>query len=909
MRIVVILLLLAMVITGSVQYIDIAFAQDEITNYTVKFETDGNASVKSDKVSTDTFVLPEITVNSGYEFSYAVADEEVAKQEAGYKFSESEFLALKGTDFGQDTTIKLNFILTDNDTQKSIGVVKDAEYDGIEGGALRTMSAPEPDKVPTVLNNEYDKLPANYVCIDQSLRVEEAEVVNTMPGVELVYGYPGRNSVSKQYFYSYHGTVKYGKSNRTSKANAVTQRNEIPGKLVLTWKDKAILSDETKADVRLTVEDVYCNIGQKKSTKISNSDKVFLPIVGNASSGRIQLLLNTPRTSIDTNSASSEFVTGATCQTRRKATFEILRNGEPLDAAKYPYMLMGFQDLDVQDHSIASGKGRTAVYNGTYAEGVTLLDGWFSPVVLAAKSSSNKAMQSTVNTRMIDGHLNIKGDGAKFTELEKATGLTEDYNTYYGGFVAASVPAKTSFYWYGSNGTGGNCTCTVIGSHPTVAVKGKRTTCDAAGNVLEEDGGSLVRLDDGKTFDDVSMNGEFKNKTYVMNSSVQYKYEAKEGYRVKSLKLDGEEVPVDESGLYTFEKLNKNPLPERDPKTGAVLAASASSSYSIEVVYEKIAMPEFVVKKTANKDKVKVGDKGKIQFTIEVSQSCNGAAQGEYEGTDNLAEGALKVAEDSISTEVTGSGVGTAQLDNGGLHINYKTDEGETGKLKVTYEATIDWDKFSKIRNASTHETLTEKDSLRGVITNCIDDAHWSIDTYSNLELTKTISGDLCDKTKQFEFIVNLAGLEPGKSYGVSVNECSELEGDNASEIVADNYGKAEALIKMRGGGKAVIEGIPFGTEYKIIEEVSDHVASFEIAGSGDAPVYTSQKKSNSANFTRLATEMERVDAGDGDVTIAYTNTKNSAVISGVPDMFKPYMAGAGGMAILLAGLAMMAMV
>lgn len=904
MRVIVWFLTTAMLLVASLQYMQPVMAIEEEPVYIVRFIAEDGIKLDAEEVSTDAFQVPELTVEEGYELSCITSDAPIGNYEQGYEFSWEEVGALTGQDFTSDTELTLHATEIPSDVPNDADDIDAQAVSEEPQSEVATEEVEVPEDMPVVEHNTYDKLRANYVEIEGGLNLEDAEVTNTMPNVKLEYGYPGTSRSVKMHFFAYHGTVKYGKANRTATTDASTTRNPISGKLVLMWRNKAVMSDGSRGDVKVTVEDVYCNIGKRTSSKISDSDKVYLPIIGSNSSGKLRLLLNTPRTDISNNSGSSDYVTGATCQTRRKVTIQILKDGEALDRTKYPYMLLGFTDIDVEDHSIASGKDMATQYSGTYAEGVTLLDGWYSPVVLANSSSCNKAMQSMVTSRILDGHLNIKGDGEKYQELLEATGDGKDHDTYYGGFVAACNPAETSFYWYGSNGTAGNSTETLIANHPTVSVMGKRTTYDVDGNALDEDGGSMLRVTGAETKDDVSGNGKYVTKTYVMNSTVDYLITPNEGYYVKSVMVDGERVAFDkDGGVYRFERLNKNPLPDRDPKTGTILAASASSRYQIEVTFAKENLPKYRISKSADKSLVQIGDNSEIEYTININQTEGHAKSGTYTSVDNLAEGCLKIVPDSIKTEFTSDGTGAAEITEDGLAVTFNSAEVYLSSMKISYRAVVDWDRFEELyREASegSSSSITRADALNGYITNVIGEESWKLQTIGNINLSKKVEGDLRDETKWFEMTVSLKNLKPGESYRCDLNSKAEMPDSDNKRYTADADGTAEVRFKIRGGGEATLYNLPYGTRYTVTEEVSDHVASYEVSGNGSKPVIASAAGKNEVNFKRLSTEEECLDAYDGEVSIKYTNAKNAIPITGIIDSINTYViAGIGGLILL----------
>lgn len=176
-----------------------------------------------------------------------------------------------------------------------------------------------------------------------------------------------------------------------------------------------------------------------------------------------------------------------------------------------------------------------------------------------------------------------------------------------------------------------------------------------------------------------------------------------------------------------------------------------------------------------------------------------------------------------------------------------------------------------------------------------------------DLVLTNNVRGNLGDRSKDFEFRIWLTGLEPNTVYTTDeVAESTGAETSNGTDlspgekgnvqerkIQSDESGNAQVVARMKDDEVLVINGVPVSAQYRIQEEESDHVASFDIESSEKSPVIVKLNEANSTANTSLSTAEERVDAEDGTITVNFFNERNLATVTGVPVI-------AGPMALLL---------
>ena len=178
----------------------------------------------------------------------------------------------------------------------------------------------------------------------------------------------------------------------------------------------------------------------------------------------------------------------------------------------------------------------------------------------------------------------------------------------------------------------------------------------------------------------------------------------------------------------------------------------------------------------------------------------------------------------------------------------------------------------------------------------------WNDAHVQDLVITNNVKGNLGDRNKAFEFQVKLSGLEPGTAY--TTEEAAADTGDRTGEsvnlvrasvgtiqgktVVSDDSGKAEFTLHLRDDEKFVLNGLPVSAGYQVTEQASDHIASYQVSGSGKTPEIQKKMEANDVKEKALATEAERVDAEDGTVTVAFTNERNLATVTGVAESTGP---------------------
>ena len=145
-----------------------------------------------------------------------------------------------------------------------------------------------------------------------------------------------------------------------------------------------------------------------------------------------------------------------------------------------------------------------------------------------------------------------------------------------------------------------------------------------------------------------------------------------------------------------------------------------------------------------------------------------------------------------------------------------------------------------------------------------------TVEVYQDLKVQKNVTGSLGDRTKEFEFTVELTGLDPEQSYTV--------EGYDSKTFNADPSGNAVIPLKLMDDTGVTIKQLPKGAKYRITETASDHIARFEVFSEDMADKGAKIDKASGSNEKDteedLSTAFETVDVLDGTVVVAWENSK-----------------------------------
>lgn len=404
--------------------------------------------------------------------------------------------------------------------------------------------------------SNYSALPVNNVEIT-SLNFNNVKFTSLNSKIErgsMQYYISGESITNTTIYWVSTAPPKFGTSDATATQNASLAYNSVSGDLfTLRFEKAATLSDGSKKDVLMTFSDLY--FGLSKNINNITGSKYYYPLIRITDKGSA----NYCNSGVGTGTKNSARITGVRSATRIKTTIRIVEpaTNDCVDEMAY---ILGFRDLDVRDHTTATGDNIDR-YAGRFSEGIGLISGYEEPVYLTADTH---VKQQTVDS------------------VTKLRGSQREDGGMQGGFDIPVLTSGFSYYWYGSqhiasnNSNPGGAVGTAFGYSPKVNVFA------SAGN-----GGTIEKP--GVT-------------NYLVNASTTYKYTPSDGYKVRKLVVDGKGVPFEkDGGTYVFSKLTESGTDGYD--------------HTIEVTFQK--PQDILITKNV---KGSLGDLSK-EFEFEVSLS------------------------------------------------------------------------------------------------------------------------------------------------------------------------------------------------------------------------------------------------------------------------------------------------
>ena len=143
--------------------------------------------------------------------------------------------------------------------------------------------------------------------------------------------------------------------------------------------------------------------------------------------------------------------------------------------------------------------------------------------------------------------------------------------------------------------------------------------------------------------------------------------------------------------------------------------------------------------------------------------------------------------------------------------------------------------------------------------------------TQHNFDFSKTISGNQGDKNKRFNFTLNITGANPG-TYPIIAND---VEG-NPTSITVGADGTATGVYSLTNGSTVKIIGLNAGAVCTVSENAEDYTATHSL-DNGTAV------SGNSSGAVTLA---------DSDHSVAFTNTRNGIIPTGIIMTIAPFAIG-----------------
>lgn len=297
-----------------------------------------------------------------------------------------------------------------------------------------------------------------------------------------------------------------------------------------------------------------------------------------------------------------------------------------------------------------------------------------------------------------------------------------------------------------------------------------------------------------------------------------------------------------------------------------------------------------------NSGKVQVPTDGKVQFMKEYKLIGDGTSPAEtfaftIENTE-VTDAAGTVTKKNMPTPTVGSvaydAAGATTEGNkqavtvtlpqySSVGVYTYTIKETTGSIAgVDYDITPVTMKVTVV-NGETDETFkVESVSFTKNGEKLVDEAAFT-NTYSagKLNISKTVTGSLGDKSKYFKFKVTLTGVT-GKNYGDSYAVSGGSNKENPTSIQIGD----ETTFELKHGDTISIANLPYGVTYTVTETKADDYTTESTGDTGKV-----------SNAKQIA---------------AFTNTKNGKVDTGINLTTLPYILVFAGV-IVIAGAAFIA--
>ena len=294
-----------------------------------------------------------------------------------------------------------------------------------------------------------------------------------------------------------------------------------------------------------------------------------------------------------------------------------------------------------------------------------------------------------------------------------------------------------------------------------------------------------------------------------------------------------------------------------------------------------------------NSGKVQVPTDGTVQFEKEYKLIGEGTSPAEtfefaIENTD-VADAAGTVTKENMPIPTVGSvAYDAAGATAGGNKksvtvtlptytsvgvYTYTINETPGKTAGVTYDATPVTMKVTVVNGATDGTFKVESVSFTKNGKKLVDEAAFT-NTYSagKLNISKTVTGNLGDKSKYFEFKVTLTGVT-GKTYGESYAVSGGSESTNPKSIKIGE----ETTFELKHGDTISIANLPYGVTYIVTETAAEGYRTTKTGDTGSV---------NAA-----------------DQTAAFTNNKDGKIDTGVNLTTLPYILVFAGV-IVIAGAA-----
>lgn len=264
--------------------------------------------------------------------------------------------------------------------------------------------------------------------------------------------------------------------------------------------------------------------------------------------------------------------------------------------------------------------------------------------------------------------------------------------------------------------------------------------------------------------------------------------------------------------------------------------------------------------------------------TTDFTFSITAAGQSDTIGTNPGVDGVISI--DPVHFEANANDIGVAEVNGTGGTIRvdatkfmhpgiyyYNVTEVNSAVSGVTYDPQTKKLAVYKYKNGTIAYMFvkeeTKEDGTKELVKDNAPFANGYVNV-SDLTISKTVTGDFADETKDFTFTITITGVAD-KTYNVYKKD---------KVIKTLTSGKSDT-ITLKHGESVVIKGLEAADTYTVVETNEDYTPSINNAG----------VTVNGATATGDMT----IDKTSAAKTVAYTNERNASTPGGVIMTIAPY--------------------
>ena len=439
----------------------------------------------------------------------------------------------------------------------------------------------------------------------------------------------------------YHGKLNFG--------TTTSAKTQLDAEIAIRFNSSALMYDGTVADTIITISDIEFNLKKLNNNNFTTEDDFYMLIAGSFEDDNFLLYSEKPQGVL----LEDKVITDLTAEERKlveagplpgnsyKVNVKVVKHGTnaPIDN-KYENLAFGAYDIDIPDYTNTSDlnnvgtiSSQEQILTGSdkpYAESLELIKGFNHTVHLANREPLEGFLitEQAVVTNVTGPHNGVRiiPDGTKLSNTQiRPAGY--DWATYYSGLYTTVDPKDFTFYW-----TGCSCETLLFSSQDVEIIE----IHNKDGNVYTHSYGNKVNLE---------KIDEEERTQHLMWSTPTYSFAPKEGYIIKSLKIDDVQTEIPSDYKYTFGSLVYNPLVRLD-NTAHATGERIVNLHKIEIVYDPNGFT-IVYEDGGGKDGVSKMPDEEGEYGVKIALSEN-----QYKKIDNVFESWKVYVEDTDGTRV-----------------------------------------------------------------------------------------------------------------------------------------------------------------------------------------------------------------------------------------------------------------